>query len=138
MTMPALGPRTLSAHISSLPRQFSPGWQARGLSEAGSESLFWRGTSCNIHRKLYIVILLRRIGFGCSGFILKVLDDCSGQVGHVPPMLITTGLGCNSLVLLLFQLVALCQLGLSPSFVRLTLASAVPPSLSSSLGCYRA
>ena len=56
--------------------------------------LFWRGTSCNIHRKLYIVIRLRRIGFGCSGFVLKFLDDCSGQVEHVPPMLITMGLGC--------------------------------------------
>ena len=62
--------------------------------------LFWRGTSCNIHRKLYIVIRLRRIGFGCSGFVLKVLDDCSGQVEHVPSMLITMGLVCNGLVLL--------------------------------------
>ena len=85
MTMPAFGPRPLWVHISLTALSIFSGWQARCLSGAGSESL----------RSGVIIIRLRRIGFGCAGFVLKFLGACSGQAEVVRHIKI--GFGCNGL-----------------------------------------
>ena len=76
-----------------------------------------------------MVIPLRRIGLGCSGFVLKFFDACSGHAEVISPKPIKIGFGCGGLGLLPLWFFALYQLGFTPRFVRLTLVSAVSPFL---------
>ena len=80
---------------------------------------------CNIQPNVYTAIRLRRVGLGCTGFVLKFIDACPGQAEAVVPKRFKTGLGCNGLGPLPLWLFVLCQLGFIISFVRLILVPAV-------------
>ena len=66
-----------------------------------------------------------RLRWACVEIPRRLLCQAEG----VSPKYIKIGFGCNGLGLPLLWFFALYQLGLSPGFVRLTLVSAVSPSL---------